>query len=59
MDTKGTYPEFDGPQKVEMDAYASAALGKVEWKHSSLEDASNPPQAVVKYRVVYFKYLDE
>ena len=59
IDTKGTYPEYDGPQKVEMNHFASAALGQVVWNQSSLEEAYNPPQAVTKYRVVYFKYLDE
>jgi len=37
---------------------SQAALGKVAWTKSSLEDAYNPPQAAIKYRVVYFKYLD-
>ena len=55
----GTYPEFDGPQEVEMDIYASKALGKVVWKESPLEEAYNPPQPVIKYRVIYFRHLDE
>ncbi|MCB1230527.1 MAG: hypothetical protein KDN19_09690 [Verrucomicrobiae bacterium] len=59
LDLKGTYPWYDGPQPVEMDKYVSHTLGKVKWTSSSLEDAYNPPQPVVKYRVVYFKYLDE
>ncbi len=59
LDWRGTYPEFDGPQRVEMDRYASRSLGKVVWRPSTLEDAYNPPQPVIKYRVVYFKYLDE
>ncbi len=59
LDATGTYPWFDGPQEVEMDRYAGKALGKVKWTHSSLEEAYNPPQPVVKYRVIYFKYLDE
>ncbi|MEI9898637.1 MAG: hypothetical protein WDN28_33465 [Chthoniobacter sp.] len=57
--TKGSYPAFDGPQQVGMDPYAAAALGKVAWNKSTLEDAYNPPQAAIKYRVVYFKYLDQ
>jgi hypothetical protein len=59
LDLSGTYPQYDGPQEVEMDRYASRTLGKVVWKHSTLENAYNPPQPVIKYRVVYFKYLDE
>ena len=59
LDRKGTYPVFDGPQKVEMDRFVSGALGKVLWEESSLEVAYNPPQPVIKYRVVYFRYLDE
>ena len=59
LDLNGTYPRYDGPQEVEMDRYASRTLGKVVWDHSTLEDAYNPPQPVIKYRVVYFKYLDE
>jgi len=58
-DHVGTYPEFDGPQQVGTNRYAKAALGNVVWSKSSLEDAYNPPQAAIKYRVVYFKYLDQ
>jgi hypothetical protein len=54
-----TYPIFDGPQQVGMDQYTAAALGNVAWTSSALQDAYNPPQAVIKYRVVYFKYLDQ
>ena len=59
LNHNGTYPEFDGPQEVEMDIYASKALGKVVWKESPLEEAYNPPQPVIKYRVIYFRHLDE
>ena len=59
LDLSGTYPWYDGPHQVEMDRYASRTLGKVKWTHSSLEDACNPPQPVIKYRVAYFRYLDE
>jgi hypothetical protein len=57
-DNVGTYPILDGPERVGMNPYAEAALGKIVWNKSSLEDAYNPPQAAIKYRVVYFKYLD-
>ena len=59
LDRRGTYPWYDGPQEVEMDRYAGHALGKVQWTGSTLENAYNPPQPVIKYKVVYFKYLDE
>lgn len=59
LDSTGTYPAFDGPEPVGMDVYTAAALGKVTYARTKLEEAYNPPQAVVKYRVVYFKYLDQ
>lgn len=59
LDVTGTYPIFDGPERVATNKYAAAALGTVAWSKSSLEDAYNPPQAAIKYRVVYFKYLDQ
>ncbi|MDF1739081.1 MAG: hypothetical protein P1U86_07975 [Verrucomicrobiales bacterium] len=59
VDIDGIYPPFDGPQRVEMGPFGRGALGEVVWSHSPLEEAYNPPQAVTKYRVVYFKYLDE
>jgi hypothetical protein len=59
LDTSGKYPPFDGPEPVAADTYLTAALGKVSWQASSLENAYNPPQPAIKYRVVYFKYLDQ
>ena len=59
LDRTGSYPRFDGPQAVELDRYAAKALGKVIWERTTLEDAFNPPQPLIKYRVVYFKFLDE
>lgn len=59
VDVTGTYAPFDGPQRVEMGAYGKNALGDATWNETPLEEAYNPPQAVTKYRVVYFKYLDE
>lgn len=59
LDRTGSHPRFDGPQPVELGRYAAKALGKVIWEKTSLEDACNPPQPLVKYRVVYFKFLDE
>ncbi|NNE92947.1 MAG: hypothetical protein HKN23_14985 [Verrucomicrobiales bacterium] len=59
LDLAGTYPVYDGPQPVTMGRYTRRALGNVAWEQSTLEHAYNPPQAVIKYKVVYFKYLDE
>jgi hypothetical protein len=59
LDTNGSYAEYDGPEKVGMDPFTEAALGKIKYRESSLEDAYNPPQPTIKYRVVYFKYLDQ
>jgi len=53
------YPVIDGPQQVGMDRRSAHALGNIRYQPSSLEDAYNPPQPVVKYRVVYLKYLDD
>jgi len=59
LDTNGQYAAYDGPEQIGMDPYTKASLGQVVWNSSSLENAYNPPQAVTKYRVVYFKYLDQ
>jgi hypothetical protein len=56
---QGTYPEFDGPEAVGLNQYAGAALGKLVYRASRLEDSCNPPQPLIKYRIVYFKYLDQ
>jgi hypothetical protein len=59
LDTTGTYPEFDGPERVAMNPFTKAALGNVAYRESTLEEAYNPPQAAIKYRVVAFQYLDQ
>ncbi|MED5586674.1 MAG: hypothetical protein VYB61_09985 [Verrucomicrobiota bacterium] len=59
LNIEGSYPEYDGPQAVGMDDFTRHSLGDVRYRGSSLEDAYNPPQPVIKYRVVYFKYLDK
>ncbi len=59
IDKQGTYAEYDGPQPVGMDENTARMLGNTTWRRSPLEEAYNPPQPIVKYRVVYFKYLDE
>jgi len=42
-----------------MDDFTRHSLGDIRYQGSSLEDAYNPPQPVIKYRVIYFKYLDK
>ncbi len=59
LDTTGAYAVFDGPERVGSDPYTQAALGSVVYQPSRLEDADNPPQPVIRYRVVYFRYLDQ
>jgi hypothetical protein len=59
LNTSGSYPIIDGPESVSMDKYSQAALGNVIYQKSTLENAYNPSEPVIKYRVVYFKYLDE
>ena len=45
----------DGPETAED---LCSEVFKIVWEKSSLEDAYNPPQPAIKYRVVYFTYLD-
>ncbi|MEM7144279.1 MAG: hypothetical protein AAF591_04040 [Verrucomicrobiota bacterium] len=59
LDKNGIYPEYDGPQAVGMDSATKTAIGDVKYTRSTLEEAYNPPQPVIKYRVAYFKYLDQ
>lgn len=59
LDTTGTYAKYDGPEPVGMDVFTAGALGSVSYSPSSLEEAYNPPQALIKFRVIYFKYLDQ
>lgn len=59
LNIDGSYPEYDGPQEVGMDNFSKSSLGDISYRGSSLEDAYNPPQPVIKYRVTYFKYLDK
>ena len=53
------FAEFDGPDKVDMDNPVGLALADAIHSQSTLEEAYNPPHPVMKYRVVYFKYLDQ
>ncbi|MEM7011637.1 MAG: hypothetical protein AAF585_09155 [Verrucomicrobiota bacterium] len=58
LNQNGAYPEFDGPEAIGVDPFTARALGNVNWRQSPIESAYNPPQPLIKYRVVYFKYLD-
>jgi len=42
-----------------MNPYTEKALGGVRYQRSKLAEAYNPPQAVVKYRVVWLSFLDQ
>ena len=59
LDTQGAYAEYDGPEQVGMNAFTAAALGQVRYRRTSLGEASNPPQALIKYRIVSFQFLDQ
>ena len=56
MKAEGTFALMDGPDPVNMDH--SDVLADVPYTSSSLAKADNPPHAMIKYRVLYFKYLD-
>ncbi len=55
----GVFAPMDGPDPVGMDSDHLNALGQVPWSRTPLEEAYNPPHPVIKYRVAYFKYLDQ
>jgi hypothetical protein len=59
LDTAGAYPEFDGPERVGANPFTEAALGRIQYRQSRLEEAYNPPQPLIKYRIVSFRYLDQ
>ena len=59
IDPSGSYAEFDGPQPVSLDIYAQAMLGRVIHQHSPLEEASNPPHPLIRYRLAYFRLLNQ
>ena len=52
----GEFAVVDGPDSVGMDHVDLFA--DVPYEESSLAEADNPPHPLVKYRVIYFKYLD-
>ena len=56
LQSEGDFALIDGPDSVTMDH--SELFAKVPYQSSSLAQADNPAVAVVKYRVIYFKYLD-
>ena len=50
---------WDSPLADYGSADVRDAIGNVDYRPSSLEMADNPVSPVIKYRVIYFKYLDE
>lgn len=50
------FAEIDGPTEAGMDF--SEILPEVPYRRSSLENAYNPADPVIKYRILYYKYLD-
>jgi hypothetical protein len=56
LNEDGEFALLDGPDSVTMDH--NDLLAEVPYKSTSLAKADNPAAAVVKYRVLYFKYLD-
>jgi len=56
LKAEGDFALIDGPESVSMEHEEQFA--KVPYKSTSLAKADNPADAVMKYRVIYFKYLD-
>ncbi len=52
----GEFAEIDGPSSVTMEH--DSALADLPYRKCSLEEANNPADPVIKYRVVFFRYLD-
>jgi hypothetical protein len=48
------WAEIDGPQEPD----DNPVLGKPAWANTSLDAADNPLAPLVKYRILYFTYLD-
>ncbi|MFV1994296.1 MAG: hypothetical protein ACC661_02575, partial [Verrucomicrobiales bacterium] len=56
-DPDARFAEMDGPDQVEI--VQKDAFAELPFAQSSLEDAHNPPHPVTRYRVRYFKFLDQ
>lgn len=56
LSSGGKFDVVDGPSNVSLDF--PELMAEVPYESSSLAEADNPPHAVVKYRVLYFRYLD-
>jgi len=54
-DPSYVWPPVDGPQAPQLD---STVHGTVAFTSSTLEAANNPLAAPIKYRIIYFTYLD-
>ena len=52
-----TWPEIDGPQQSGTMA-PSSTVGTVPYSNTSLENANNPLAAAMKYRIIFWEYLD-
>ena len=56
LKAEGDFAVIDGPESVNMDH--QEVFAEVPYMQSSLSKADNPADALVKYRIIYFKYLD-
>jgi len=56
LNAEAEFALIDGPESV--DLQHSELLAKLPYESTSLAKADNPADAVVKYRVIYFKFLD-
>lgn len=54
---KWEFAEIDGPTPVHL-AGVEDPLAQLPYRQTSLEEAYNPADPVMKYRILYFKYLD-
>ena len=52
----GRFTEIDGPTAVTLEN--ESALADLPYRNTSLESAGNPADPAIKYRVIYFRYLD-
>lgn len=53
---EGSFAEIDGPTEVTLEG--EEALAKLPYRKTSLKEANNPADPVMKYRVIFFRYLD-
>lgn len=53
---EGKFAEIDGPTAVTLEG--EEALATLPYKKTTLREANNPADPVMKYRVIFFRYLD-